>query len=545
MQDKAVLVFAPQPETFEDLCRLVDSQAWVEVDRTDRCCDWIGQDLRLELHVAHTVDEAKQRVRGHYYHGILVDCRHLPNGNGSAEAQERALYDLLDALEREKDRERRYPAVRIAVLVGDEDEERVDNLIFAMGQRHVGACIRDLSLSPRIIGDHRAEARASLVAQVWSFCAKGIAGSEKGKKSLQCAGGGITGLYYELGVLKCIHDAFKNYDVRDFDMYFGISAGAMVASFMANGFHIDNLIANLGDINPDWPHKLRVSWKHLNVGEVPRRLGLAQKNLLGYVADLVRGRDDFSIATLFGNYSTVIGPMFDNAELESVLRTQFEQPGFTNDFRQLGCELYVGATDQDRRQHVLFGDGGYDDVPISLAIQASTAVNPFFPSVRIHGRYYTDGAVTRTSNLKAAIRKGANLVFIIDPFLPMISDEPGFNQKQGNLWIVQQDFKTVAFTRFEQVSEEVLRQNPTVSCYTFLPSNRMRELMTQSPVAATNFHPIVTEAYRSTYRRLTQLEYKIAGELAAHGIELDLRPVADKVVRLKRSKKSDARALLG
>ncbi len=219
--------------------------------------------------------------------------------------------------------------------------------------------------------------------------------------------------------------------------------------------------------------------------------------------------------------------------------------GQTNDFRELGPELYIGATDQDRREAVLFGDVGFDDVSISRAVQASAAMHPFFPSVEIGGRFYTDGIVTRTSNLRAAIDYGADLVFVIDPFVPLISEEPGFNRSHGNMWVVEQDYKTMSYTRFSQARKELQRTNPDVNTYNFVPSNRMRRLMGKhNPFISRNFHPIVCEAYRGTYRRLKQLEYKMRGELASHNINLDLGPVEEKVAMLRQAKQPDVKLLL-
>jgi len=214
--------------------------------------------------------------------------------------------------------------------------------------------------------------------------------------------------------------------------------------------------------------------------------------------------------------------------------------------RGLGPELYIGATDQDTREHVLFGEPGFDDIPISRAVQASAAMHPFFPPVEINGRYYTDGIVTRTSNLRAAINHGADLVFVLDPFVPLISEDAGFNARHGNMWIVEQDYKTMSFTRFSQARQELARANPFVNTYTFVPSNRMRRLMAkQNPFVSRNFHSIVCEAYRSTWRRLKKLEYKITGELAGHHIRLDLSEAADKVEKLRELKRADVRVLLG
>jgi hypothetical protein len=112
------------------------------------------------------------------------------------------------------------------------------------------------------------------------------------------------------------------------------------------------------------------------------------------------------------------------------------------------------------------------------------------------------------------------------------------------MWILQQDTKTMAFTRFAQARDEVMRRNPDVNLYTFLPSNRMRYMIAdQNPFLARNFHPIVCAAYRSTARRLRQLEYKIAGELASHDIRLDLAPVDRKVELLRSLDKPTVHAL--
>jgi predicted acylesterase/phospholipase RssA len=543
MSDKSVLFFAPLRATFDNLSEVIDRQTWLETDAGEQACCWRSPNLCLRLDVATSVYEACRRVRGHYYDAILIDCRHLSDYMEAAADQEAALYELLDTLNREKDRERRFPFKRIAVLVGDSDRERVDQLIFALGQRHIGACLRDRSLNDGLRGSEERAARDRLVEQLWQFCSAILIDRPPGKKALCAAGGGITGVYYELGVLKCLNDALVGVDVRDFDLYFGISSGAFVTSFISNGFHIDELIANIGEIKEGWPYKLKLRWRDLNLREIPKRVGILQKNALRHVGEIVRGRP-VGVTSLLDNYSLTFRPIFNHGEIERALREQFSHPRHSNDFRKLSRKLYIGVTDQDRREHVLLGDEGYDDVPISVAVQASTAVHPFFPSVQIHGRYYTDGGITRTSNMRAAIERGADLIFVIVPFLPVISEEAGFNAQRGNLWILQQDIKTIAYTRFAQVSEEILRRYPHVSCYTFLPSKRMRTLMSQNPLAAENFHPIVTEAYSSTYRRLSQLEYKLAGELAAHGIELELKAVADKVERLKERGEPDASILV-
>ncbi len=543
VETRHILVYAPSPQTFKELCLSVRKQPWVDSKVGERECSWEGRGLHFEIDMVDCLEKAVEMLHGGYYNLVMVDCRHLQIEGLDHEQQEQGLHAFLDVLANEQDPERRYPQRRVAILVGDADEERVDRLIFDMGKRHVGACLRDMSLSPRPVGGRDA-ARVRFIEQIWSHCDRVLVGVRHGKKAIAAAGGGITGIYYEIGVLKCLHDAFDA-DIRDFDMFLGISGGAVVASCLANGISIDEIITKIGDLDRSWNYRLKLSWRQLNVTEVPRRVLLLHREMLRYGMRMLKREDELSVASVFGLYAVLLGPIFDNAQFEKAIRNLFKKSGHTNDFRELESELYIGATDQDRREAVLFGDVGFDDVTISRAVQASAAMHPFFPSVEIGGRYYTDGIVTRTSNLRAAIDHGADLVFIIDPFLPLISDKAGFNRGHGNMWIVEQDYKTMSFTRFSQARKELLRTNPDVNTYNFVPSNRMRRLMgKQNPFISRNFHPIVCEAYRGTYRRLKQLEYKMRGELASHNITLDLGPVEAKVELLRKAKKPDVKILL-
>lgn len=542
-ETRHILVYAPIAATFKELCRSVGKQSWVESEVRDRECIWIGRELRFEIDMVDSLDQAVELLHRGYYNLVMVDCRHVPVEGADNGRQEEALRAFLEVLNNERDIERLYPMRRVTVLVGDIDEARVDRLIFDMGRKHVGACLRDMSLSPRPVGGKNA-ARSRFVDAIWEHCRRVLVGARHGKKAISAAGGGITGIYYEVGVLKCLHDALDA-DIRDFDMFLGISGGAVVTSCLANGIPIDEIMSKIGDLDRTWNYKLRLSWRQLNVLEVPKRFLILQREMMRYLVRMLRREDEFSVASVFGLYAVLLGPIFDNAQFEEAMRRLFKKSGQSNDFRKLQRELFIGATDQDRREHIMFGDVGLDDVPISRAVQASAAMHPFFPSVEIGGRYYTDGIVTRTSNLRAAIDHGADLVFIIDPFLPLISERAGFNRNHGNMWIVEQDYKTMAYTRFEQARMEIMRTNPDVNTYSFVPSNRMRRLMgKQNPFISRNFHPIVCEAYRGTYRRLKQMEYKIKGELASHEMTLDLGPVQEKVDQLRKAKRPDVAILL-
>jgi NTE family protein len=55
------------------------------------------------------------------------------------------------------------------------------------------------------------------------------------KTALVLAGGGITGFFYEVGVLAALDDLAGGATSNDFDVYVGTSAGAVLAALLANG----------------------------------------------------------------------------------------------------------------------------------------------------------------------------------------------------------------------------------------------------------------------------------------------------------------------
>src|SRR3982075_1380438 len=63
----------------------------------------------------------------------------------------------------------------------------------------------------------------------------GKATGKTGKRALVLAGGGITGLTYEIGALRALDDLLVGASVNDFDIYVGTSAGSFVSALLANG----------------------------------------------------------------------------------------------------------------------------------------------------------------------------------------------------------------------------------------------------------------------------------------------------------------------
>lgn len=486
-----------------------DGQACTLVDRPDL------KELVADLHRS-------------YVNLLVVDLRR--DGSGSQGEHGLALLDALDAV---TDVEDRYAFHRILVLVGGPATPAGDALLLDLGARGVGRVLRHADYRDPEATD------AAWGGQFLVEAQKALRDRKPGKKALCAAGGGITGIFFELGVMKCLDDCLDSGGVNGFDMYFGISAGAVVSGPIAVGYSVDEFMAAVvgfpgGRIAPLDLRLFQLG--HLDVPGFVRRVGAAARTVWGGLTRPLRGGREMSREQILFDYVDLVAPPFRADRFEATLRSILTAPGATNDFRRLARPLYVGATDQDERRHVLFGDEAHDQIPISQAIQASLSINPAFSATEIGGRYYEDGAVTRTSNFVEAMRRGATLVLVLDPFLPYVARTPGFNDRRGALYNMDQDVRTISYTRYETTRNWVLRKHPHVSSYTFVPANRLRRLISQNPMDHRPYLEIWRGAYISTWKRLHHLRHRLEGDLRVHGFGLDLARAEAVVGRLEASR---------
>lgn len=477
---------------------------------------------------AHSMEQAQQLLSTTFLNMIVIDLRWTVDEVEHEEriGKARALLRMLDDVE---DIEARYGFHRIMVLVSGPHGQRIDDLLVELG----GLGIRHVLKERRFRGGETDEFFAGRVldeAVELMFKPRAL------RSALCAAGGGITAIFFEVGALKCLDDCLIGGSVNDFDMYFGISAGAVVTSMVANGYSPDEIMTSLagqegGRIPPLDLSLARLG--HLNGPDLRWRLGEATREGGRALWRMVRGKGAPTWDDLFLGATSLVGAPFRSDRYEQLLRRVLTAPGASNDFRRLRRPLYIGATNQDTRRHVLFGDEQHDAVPISKAVQGSLSINPAFGAVEIDGAWFEDGAVTRTSNFDEAIRRGADLLFILDPFVPYHSKDPGFSQRRGLLYNIDQDVRSLSFTRFETAQSQSLRRHPEVRSYTLLPNNRLRRLLSINPMD----HRVALEVFRGSYlatlRRIQAVRHRLEGDLALRGLGLDTGIAEQVALRLE------------
>ncbi|MFO0757879.1 MAG: hypothetical protein U0359_15390 [Byssovorax sp.] len=521
---KRVLYHGPSVEQFQ---KLVGALAAVPgcalTDGDEPTLRWEG--LEVTLAFRPSADVLLGELHQSYVNLLVLDLRCELEGLC---AQARKSFDVLEALDRTENVEDRYAFHRILGLIAGTSVQQIDDALVELGGRGVRRVLRQEHFHAGEPPD-RAYAERFL-REAWRM----MRDRQAGKRALCASGGGITGIFFEQGALKCLDDVLGGDGVNGFDLYFGISAGAVVCAPLAVGYSVDEYMASIagvpgGRIAPLDLRLFRLG--HLDAPGFARRARLAARTAWGGVQSALHVEHDH--VDLVFDYADLVAPPFRADRFERAMRGILEGPGASNDFRCLPRPLFIGATDQDARSHVLFGDEQNDDVPISQAVQASLSINPAFSATEIRGRYYEDGAVTRTSNFVEAIRRGATLIVVLDPFVPYVSRAPGFNDRRGVLYNVDQDVRTISYTRYETTKNWVMRRHPEVSSYTFVPANRQRRLISNNPMDHRPFLEIWRGAYLSTWKRLHQLHHRLAGDLQVHGAGFDLRRADAVAARLE------------
>jgi NTE family protein len=335
-----------------------------------------------------------------------------------------------------------------------------------------------------------------------------LAHDRSGRVALCLAGGGIEGLLYELGVLRALDEFLPGRGVVDIDLFYGISAGSILAALLANGVGPAEIAEGLRRGTPRLDRIRRRDLFDPNLGELTRRLG----GLLGALVGRGDARSAGSAA-----YRAIPSGIFAGDGLTRYLRRQLQRPGMSDSFQRLRRPLFVGATDQDTHEAVVFGEPTTAEVPVHQAVRASCALVPFYTPERIGERYYVDGAFTRTTNMRVAARHGATLVLLVDPLVPVRVDQPGYVHKRGGVFGAMQGLKCLINGRFDKAEGAIRETYPHVAFHLFRPEGDEMKILSGSPMKFLYREEVEHLAYERTRRRLLEREGELARDFARNG----------------------------
>ncbi|MDB4932148.1 MAG: hypothetical protein JWM10_4632 [Myxococcaceae bacterium] len=336
-----------------------------------------------------------------------------------------------------------------------------------------------------------------------------VADQGRGKVALCLAGGGIEGLLYEVGALRALDRFVLDRRLCDFDLFFGISAGSFLAALLANGVTPDDIVEGLRKGNQRVPRIGRFDLFDPNFKEFgTRALGLARALVGG-------GSARNPLSALYRALPTGI---FAGDRLEQYFAKALGYPGMSDRFEETRRPLYIGATDQDTSEAVIFGEPGWTDVPIHRAIRASCALAPFYAPIKVGGRWYVDGAFTRTTNMRVAVKHGASLCLIVDPLVPIYSQEAGYVHSRGGLFGTMQGLKALINGRFDKAHNTIAEMYPSVAFHLFRPEGEEMKILAGSPMKFLYQEEIVERAYECTLRQVRGSMGRLRRDFARHGV---------------------------
>ena len=231
-----------------------------------------------------------------------------------------------------------------------------------------------------------------------------------------------------------------------FTLYVGSSAGSVIATFLASGYSVDAIIeaftrgAGIEALTRPKSKEDRGSLKPITYRDI-FALNVGAASPVRLLPRLFRKRLNVSggLESLFKEAFKVNG-VFSTRNIERYLRTHVYKE---NDFKSLGAELYIVATQLNHSRKAVFGPYAKTEktkdikyinyASVSEAVAASAALPPFFAPYGIRNEsgkeiYYFDGEIRDTLSTHVAADQGADLIiasYSIQPY--------HYNHEMGSL----------------------------------------------------------------------------------------------------------------
>jgi len=355
------------------------------------------------------------------------------------------------------------------------------------------------------------------------------------KTGIALAGGGPLGGIYEIGACVALAEAIDGFEFNHADIFVGVSSGGLIAAALANGINPARLARILIDDGAeeifDPEMLLRPAFGEY-ISRVMSLPNLLVSSALSYLSDPFH----HGLFESFQRLSRAIPTgVFDNRGIDRVLHKLFTQRGRTNDFRKLKHRLFLVATDLDSGESVSFGEEGFDDVPISTAVQASAALPGLFPPVVINGRHYVDGALIKTLHASVALKEGADIVFCINPLVPFDAElaakrniEERQNLNDGGLPVVlSQTFRAIIHSRMRLGMDRYKHQFPDADVLLFEPTRDDAEMFFTNVFSYRDRRRLCEHAYQRTRIDLYRRRHELMPILKRHGLSLNLNVLKD------------------
>ena len=376
------------------------------------------------------------------------------------------------------------------------------------------------------------------------------------KTALVLGGGGFTGGVYEIGALRALDLLAVNSTVNDFDMYVGTSAGSFIASMLACGITPEEMMRVLTD-DEDAPIDVLSQDVMLrpNFGEYFKRAVNLPFHIVGMARNLLPNFRELSAIDIgYGLAENLPLGLYSNAGIGRYMREALAAKGLTDSFDALKRDLYLTATDLDSGKRIVMGDreGDWTNVPVSKAVECSTALPLVYEPVELNGRNLVDGGIYSTTNIDVAVERGADFIVVINPLVPFVNDRASdirtvSGEKvrriadMGVTAIANQSFRMLVHQRLHQDMDSWKEKYPGVDIILIEPDLDDELMFGTSIMDYAHRLQIASHGFETVTARLAK-DYATYTEAAEkHGIQISgtrLKRVVRKVKEQEDSEES-------
>ncbi|MFN2615630.1 MAG: patatin-like phospholipase family protein [Thermoleophilaceae bacterium] len=375
----------------------------------------------------------------------------------------------------------------------------------------------------------------------------------RSRTALVLGGGGFTGGVYEIGALRALDLLAVNRTVNEFDVYVGTSAGSFVASLVSNGVTPEEMMRVVNQQVPTPFRDIdRGTLMRPNYTEFLQSAALFPLRMLGLARSVIGQLGSASIIDIgVGVAEALPSGAYDGRAVEEYLQNVLGDPDRTNDFRLLENELFLTATDLDTCERIVLGGPDWDDVPISRAVAASTALPMVYKPQEVKGRHLVDGGIRSTTNVDLAVERGAKFVIVVNPLVPYVNDfqkviptmlgsrvrrvrDMGFPQ------IGYQTFKLLAHQRLHEAVGRWQEKYPGVDIILIEPDPNDELMFETNALNFTRRVEIARHGFESVTLKLAEDYDELKSVCAKHGIDISATRVRRVVKKFAEEREKTA-----
>jgi len=380
-------------------------------------------------------------------------------------------------------------------------------------------------------------------------------GRRTSKTALVLGGGGFTGGVYEIGALRALDLLAVNRTVNEFDVYVGTSAGAFIASMLANGVTPEEMMRVLNRRLPSAIREMeRSTLLRPNYRGFASRALVFPLRLAGVARELAGRLGDVSLVDLVSGLSAALPTgLYDGRGIEKYVEEVLSDPDRTNDFRLLDPELFLPATDLDSTERVILGEGEWADLPISSAVAASGALPMVYTPVELRGRQFVDGGIRSTTNVDVAVKQGAKFIIVVNPLVPFVNDfghqiptilgtRARHVADMGFAAIGNQAFRILSHDRLHRAVAEWERKYPGVDIILVEPEPDDELMFGTSILDYSARLRIAKHGFESVTLRLAREYDRYKSIAERHGIQISARRVRHVLDQVEREEPEEISA---